>query len=159
MRNPPKTVQEAFKLADDVEAQLQVADSFTLELSGNFSSVEVNEMSTEEASGNEFEVNEMLRGKKWGNNSNYKCSNYSNNHNFNSRPQYSMPQDSKQGSPWGQKGKDSKITLTQESAHLVPTEFSNNFFKQIDLAMKIKWEELKKQGISSTQFNKITEGI
>ena len=33
MRNPPKTVQEAFKLADDMEAQLQVTDSFKLELS------------------------------------------------------------------------------------------------------------------------------
>ena len=104
MRNPPKTVHEAFKLADDVEAQLQVADSFKLELSGNFPSVEVNEMSTEEASGNEFEVNKMSRGKRWGNNnSNYKCSNYSNNCNFNSRPQYSKPQDSKQGRPWGKK--------------------------------------------------------
>ena len=33
-------------------------------------------MSAEEASGDEFEVNEMSRGKKWGNNNNnYKCSN------------------------------------------------------------------------------------
>ena len=64
MMNPPKTVQEAFKLADDMKAQLQVEDSFKLELSGKFSSEEVNEMSTEEASGNEFEVNEMSRGKR-----------------------------------------------------------------------------------------------
>ena len=100
MRNPLKTVQEVFKLADDLEAQLQVTDSFKLELSGNFSSVEVNEMSAEEASGDEFEVNEMSRGKRRGNNkSNCKHSNYSNNHNFNSRPQYSKPQDSKQGRP------------------------------------------------------------
>ena len=105
MRNPPKTVQEVFKLADDMEAQLQVATSFKLELSSNFSSVEVNEMSAEETSGDELEVNEMSRDKRWGSNkSNYKCSNYSNNHNFNSRPQYSKPQDSKQGRPWGQKG-------------------------------------------------------
>ena len=51
MRNPPRTVQEAFKLADDVESQLQVADSFKLELSNNFSLVEVNEMSAGETSG------------------------------------------------------------------------------------------------------------
>ena len=116
-------------------------------------------MSAEETSGDEFEVNKMSRGKRLGNNkSNYKCSNFSNNHNFNSRPQYSKPQDSKQGKPWGTKGKDSKITLTQELAHFIPTEFSNYFFTQIDLAMKIKWEELKKQGISSTQVNEITKG-
>ena len=101
----------------------------------------------------------MSRAKRWGNNNNnYKCSSYSNNHNFNSRPQYNKPQDNKQGRPWGQKGKDSKITLTQESAHFIPTYFSNDFFKQIDLAMKIKQEELKKKGISSTQVNEITEG-
>ena len=115
-------------------------------------------MSADETSGDQFEINEMLRGKKWENNNNYKHSNYNNNHNFNSRPQYNKTQDNKQGRPWGQKGKDSKITLIQESAHFVPTEFSNNFFKQIDLAIKIKQEGLKKQGKSSTQVNEITEG-
>ena len=64
MRNPPRTVQEAFKLADGVESQLQVADTFKLELSNNVSPVEVNEMSTEETSGNKLEVNEMSRGKR-----------------------------------------------------------------------------------------------
>ena len=53
--------------------------------------------------------------------------------------------------------KDSKITLTQESDHYVPTEFSGNFFKQFDLAMKLKREELKKQGRGSNQVNEITE--
>ena len=158
MRNTPRTIQDAFKLADNVELQLQVADSFKLELTNNFHSMEVNEMSADETSGDEFKVNEMSRGKRWGNNSNYKHSNYSNNCNFNSRPQYNKPQDSKHGRPWGQKGKDSKITLTQESAHFIPTEFSDNFFKQINLAMKMKWEELKKQGKSSTQVNEVTEG-
>ena len=117
MRNPPRTIQDAFKLADDVELQLQVADSFKLEVTNNFHSMEVNKMSADETSGDEVEVNEMLRGKEWGNNSNYKHSNYNNNCNFNSRPQYNKPQDSKQGR---QKGKDSKITLTQESAHFIP---------------------------------------
>ena len=149
MRNPPRTVQQAFKLADDVETQLQVADSFKLELSNNFSSVEVNEMSVE-VSGNEFEVNEMSRGKKWGNNSNYKCSNYNSNRYFNSRSQFSKPQENRSDRIWGQKGKNSKIALTQESAHYVPTEFSYNFFKQFDLVMKIKKEELKKRGKNST---------
>ena len=58
----------------------------------------------------------------------------------------------------GTKGKDSKITLTQESAHFIPTEFSDSFFKQFNLAMKIKREELKKQSKISTQVNEITEG-
>ena len=95
MRNPPRPVQEAFKLADNVELQLQVADSFKLELSNNFSLVEVNEMSTGENSGDEFEVNEMSKGKKWGKNSNYKRYNPNNNHNR--RPQYNKPQENKTG--------------------------------------------------------------
>ena len=45
----------------------------------------------------------------------------------------------------------------QESDHYIPTEFSGNFFKQFDLAMKLKREELKKQGKSSNQVNGITE--
>ena len=53
--------------------------------------------------------------------------------------------------------KTPKITLTQESDHNIPTEFSGNFFKQFDLAMKLKCEELKRQGKSSNQVNEITE--
>ena len=48
--------------------------------------------------------------------------------------------------------------MTQESDHYVPTELSSNFFKQFDLAMKLKQEELKKQGRSSNQVNELTEG-
>ena len=47
--------------------------------------------------------------------------------------------------------------MTQESDHYVPTEFSGNLFKKFDLAMKLKREELKKQGKSSNQVNEITE--
>ena len=103
IRNPPRTVQEAFKLADDVESQLQVADSFKLELSNDFSPAKVNEMSAGETSGDESEVNEMSRGKTWGNNSNYKRYNPNNNHN--SRPQYSKTHENKTGKTWGTKGK------------------------------------------------------
>ena len=160
MRQPPSTVLKAFKLVSDVEKQLQVADSFKLEFS-SYPPVEVNEISTEESSGDELEVNKMSRGRKWGNNNNnynQEHSNFSNGHSFGNRPQHSKPQDNRQGKQWEQKSKDSKITLTQESAHYVPTEFSSSFFKQFDLAMKLKWEELRKQERNSTQVNEITEG-
>ena len=45
----------------------------------------------------------------------------------------------------------------QESDHYIPTEFSGNFFRQFDLAMKLKRDELKKQGGGSKQVNEITE--
>ena len=52
MRHPPSTIEKAFKLASDVEKQLQVADSFKLEFP-SYPSNELNEMSTEETSGDE----------------------------------------------------------------------------------------------------------
>ena len=47
-------------------------------------------MSTEETSGDKMELNEIARGKKWGNNNNsnkQKCSSFSNNCSYNYRPQ------------------------------------------------------------------------
>ena len=116
--------------------------------------------SVEESSGDKIEVKKMSWGKRWGNNNNnnHKHSNFSNSHSFGNRPQHNKPQDSRQGKPWRQKGKDSKITLTQESAHFVPTEFSSSFFKQFDLADETEdgknWENKKGYG---TQVNEITE--
>ena len=94
MRQPPSTVEKAFKLVCDIEKQLQVADSFKLEFSG-YPAVEVNEISTEESSGDELEVNEVSRSKKWGNYNNYnqKHSNFSNSHNYGNRSQQNKPQD------------------------------------------------------------------
>ena len=81
MRHPPSTVERAFELAIDVEKQLQLSDSFKLDFP-TYPSSELNEMSTEETSEDEQELNEMSRGKKWGGNgSNYhKHSSFSNNH-------------------------------------------------------------------------------
>ena len=39
----------------------------------------------------------------------------------------------------------------------MPTEFSGNFFRKFDLAMRLKRDELKKQGGGSKQVNEITE--
>ena len=64
MRQPPSTVEKAFKLACDAEKQLQVADSFKLEFS-SYPTVEVNEISAEESSGDELKVSEVSRGKRW----------------------------------------------------------------------------------------------
>ena len=159
MRQPPCTVEKAFKLACDVEKQLQVADSFKLKFS-SYLAVEVNQMSAEESSGDKLEVNKVSRGKKWGTNNNYnqKHSNFSNSHNYSNRPKQNKPQGNRQSKQWRHKSRDSKITLTQESAHYVPTEFSSSFFKQFNLAMKLKQEELGKQERNNTQVNEITEG-
>ena len=82
MQHPPSTVERAFELASNVEKQLQVTDSFKLDFP-TYPSRELNEMSMEETSGDKQELNEMSKGKKWGNNTNnytQKCSNFSNSH-------------------------------------------------------------------------------
>ena len=98
MRQPPITVKKTFKLACDIEKQLQVADSFKLEFP-SYPANELNDLSTEESSGDEVELNEMSIGKRWGNNNkhNQKCSSFSNNRNYSNRPQQNKPQDSQQG--------------------------------------------------------------
>ena len=39
----------------------------------------------------------------------------------------------------------------------MPTQFSGDFFRKFDFAMKLKWDELKEQRSSSRQVNEITE--
>ena len=155
----PRTVQEVFDLADRIESQVQVADSFKLELSNDFFPAEVNKVSTEETSGDEFEVNEVSRNGKWGYNNNYKKGNYGYNKNYSSKPHYnSRTQENRSGKKWEQKEKDSKITLTQESSHFIPTKFSDSFFRQFDLAMRLKRDKLKNKGKVETEVSKITKG-
>ena len=80
MRHPPNTVERAFELANDVEKQLQVADSFKLDFP-TYPSRELNEMSAEDSSGDEHEVNEIGRNKKWVTNpGSYNCK-HSNTYN------------------------------------------------------------------------------
>ena len=88
MRHPPNTVERSIELACDVEKQLQVTDSFKLDFP-TYPSRELNEMSAEETSGDEQEINEMLRGRKWVSNTN----NYTQKHpNFNCNSSYKQQQ-------------------------------------------------------------------
>ena len=157
MRHPPSTVERAFELACDVEKQLQVADSFKLEFP-TYNSREVNEISAEESSGDEQELNEISK-RKWVSKSNPQGQRRQNfNNNYNSyRNQQNRPQENRQQRQWTQKPKDSKITLSQESNHYVPAQVSSEFFKKIDLAMKLKKEELKEQKPKPKQLNEMTE--
>ena len=131
-----------------MEKQLQVADSFKLDFPTY-------------PSGDKHELNEIARNKKWVSNPgsyNHKHSNTSNNiRNSNYRFQQQRPHETKQPKQWSQKQKDSKITLKQESDHYVPTQFSNDFFKKFDIAMKIRQDELREQQTNNRQVNEIME--
>ena len=86
-----------------------------------------------------------------------KCQNFNSNRNNSYRHQQQRPQEVRQYKQWMQKPKDSKITLSQESNHYVPAQISSEFFKKIDLAMKLKKDELKEQTSKPKQVNEITE--
>ena len=124
-----------------------------------YNSRDINEISAEETSGDEQEVNEISR-KKWVSNPSshgQRRQNFNNNRNNNYRHQQQQPQEGRQYKQWTQKPKDSKITLLQESDHYVPAQFSSEFFKKFNIAMKLKRDELKKQKPKSKQVNEITE--
>ena len=157
MRHPPSTVERAFELACDVEKQLQVADSFKLEFPV-YNSRDVNKISAKESSGDEQEINEISK-KKWVSNSNphgQRCQNFNNKYS-NYRHQQQRPQEGRQHKQWTQKPKDSKITLSQESDHYIPAQLSSEFFRKIDLAMKLKKEELKEQKLKTKELSEMTE--
>ena len=157
LKNPPCTVQEAFDLAIKTETQIQVTDSFKMELNSNFTSMDNNKISAYETSSDESELNEVSRGKRW-NNNNYRKSGYNNNQNFSNKTRHSnKTQENKSGNKWKHKERDAKITLLQESSHFIPANFSKSFFKQFDVAMQLKREELKKQGKVDAKISEVTE--
>ena len=94
MWHPPSTVERAFELACDMEKQLQVTDSFKLEFP-TYHSREINEMSTEEISGDEQEVNEISRRKWVSNPSSHsqRHQHFNNNRNSNYMHQQQRPQE------------------------------------------------------------------
>ena len=119
LRNPPHMVQEAFNLTTRIETQIQVANSFKMELSSGYSALDINEINTCDTSCDELEINEVSKSNKW--NSNYRKGGYSSNQNFGNKSQYNnKTQDNKSGNRWEHKERDSKITLLHESSHFIP---------------------------------------
>ena len=49
------------------------------------------------------------------------------------------------------------ITLLPQSSHFVPAIFGESFFKQVNLAMNLRKEELKKQGKVEAEVSEVTE--
>ena len=98
-----------------METQIQVTDSFKMELSSNFSPaifLHLTSMKLTQVTHlcDEFEVNEMPRGQKW--NNNYKQGGYSNNQNYSNNSRYNnKTQNNKLGNKWEQKERDLRITL------------------------------------------------
>ena len=89
-----------------------MADSFKTELSNDFFTADINEVSAEETSGDKFEVNEVSRNGKWGYGNYYRKGNYSNNQNYSNKTHYnSRTHDNKTGKSWEHREKDSKIML------------------------------------------------
>ena len=157
LENLPHTVQEAFDLAIKTETQIQVADSFKMELNINFTSMDINEISTDDTSSDEFEVNEVSRGKRWNNNENKKNGNISieisaakpdtttkmmkTSHVINGKPRKRMQ----------------KLPSCRNHHISFLQNLGESFFRQFDIAMKLKKDELKNQGKITTEVSGIME--
>ena len=114
-------------------------------------------MADDNTSSDEFEVNKVSRGKRWNNNK-YKKNGYNSNQNFSSKTRYNNKnEENKSGHKWETKEKDTKITLMQELSHFIPAKFGESFFRQFNMAMKLKKEELRNKGKISTEVSEITE--
>ena len=146
-----------FDLAIKIETQIHVADSFKMELNSNFTLADIKEISADETSSDEFKVYEVSRGKRW-NNNNYRKSGYNNNRKFSNKTRHNnKTQENKSGNKWECKERDTKITHLEELSHFIPAKFGESFFRQFNVAMQLKKEELKKQGKIDTEVSKITE--
>ena len=97
LRNPSCTIQEAFDLTTTIETQIQVANSFKMELSSGFSALDINEIDTCNTSCDKLEINGVSKSNKW-NSSNYRKCGYNSNWNLGNKSQYNNEtQDNKYG--------------------------------------------------------------
>ena len=64
LRNQPHMVKETFNLTTRIETQIQVANSFKMELSSGFSALDINEMDTCDTPCDELEINEVSKSNK-----------------------------------------------------------------------------------------------
>ena len=87
LRNPPCTVHEAFNLSTRIETQIQVADSFKMELSSGYPALDINEINTCDTSCDELEINEVSKINIW-NSKNYRKGGHNSNWNFSNKSQY-----------------------------------------------------------------------
>ena len=99
-----------------------------MELSSDFSPADINEINIGDTSCDDFEVNEVSKGKNW--NNKYRKAGYGNNQNYSNKDRYNNKiQDNKSGKKWEHKDRDSKITLIHESSHFIPAKFDESFFR------------------------------
>lgn len=128
-----------------------------MEQSNDFTPINISKIDTCDTSSNELEVNEVSKGMKWSNN-NYRKNSYGNNRNFGNKANTTTKnQENKKGNKQDQKERDAMITLMHESSHFVSEKFGKLFFKQFDLTMQLRKQELRKQGKVVAEVSEVTE--
>ena len=128
-----------------------------MELNSNFTLADINEISADETSSDEFEVNEVSRGKRW-NNNNYRKSGYNNNEisaiklDTTTKPRKTsqvINGNTRRGMQKLPSYRNHHISFLQN----LVSPFSGN----LNVAMQLKKEELKKKGKVKTEVSEITE--
>ena len=150
-------VQEAFDLTTRIETQIQVADSFKMELSSGHSALDINEIDTCDTSCDELEI---MRYPKVTNGivviteGVVTATTGILATKANTTTKLRITNLEIDGNTWRE---TPKITLLHESSHFIPVQFSESSFKQFDAAMKLRKEELKKQCKVEAEVSEVTE--
>ena len=112
LRNSPHMVQETFNLSTRIEIEIQVANSFKMELSSSYSALDINEIDTCDTSCDELEINEVSTRITNGMVVITERLVTAATRNFSNKSQYNnKTQDNKSGNRWEHKERASKITL------------------------------------------------
>ena len=177
-RFQPRTLEEAFSLALDLEKKIQIADSFRDDTMDSRTPTTVNEVQSYPLD-ESHDINEISSSSSYRNNN-------SNNHgksNYNSKPWHQKGDNklwqsrdnkhwqNKDNKSWqnkdkklwqnnkgkGDKPRDTCFTLSQDQKFFVPTDCDENVFQIICTLVKAQIDKAKQSGGNGKEINEISK--
>ena len=178
-RFQPRTLDQAFSLALDLEKKIQIADSFRDDIMDSRTSATVNEIQShpldETRAANEISSNSGSR---------YSNSNHQGRGNYNGKP-WPMRGDNKSwqnkgNNQWnkdnkswqnkdkkswqsnkgkGDKTRDTCFTLSQDQKFFIPADCDENVFQMICTLVKAQIDKTKQAGGNTKEINEINKDI
>ena len=174
-RFQPRTLDQAFSLALDLEKKIQIADSFRDDIKDSRTPAMVNEVQSypldETRAINEISSNSSYRnnnskgnynGKPWHQRGNSKSWQNRDNKNWQNKDNKSWQNKDKK--PWqntnkskSDKPRDTCFTLSQDQKFFVPADCDENTFQIICTLVKVQIDKAKQSGGNTKQINEISK--
>ena len=166
-RFQPRTLEQAFSLALDLEKKIQIADSFRDDIMDSRTPAAINEVQSFPLDESRS-INEISNYRN-SNSNNYGRSNYGNKpwqQKNDSKPWQNgdnKPWQNKDKKPWqNSKNKDDKprdtcFTLSQDKKFFVPADCDENVFQIICTLVKAQIDKAKQKGNIGKEINEISK--